>query len=67
MFQVENSDRRNNHLRNNVKEETESNNKQSTSEEGILAAMCFHVILLLKIRDNDETFKYTYMLATRPN
>lgn len=61
MFQVENSDRRNNHLRNNVKEETESNDEQSTSEEGILAAMCFHVILLLKIRDYDETFKYTYM------
>uniref|UniRef100_A0A8W8I3F6 Uncharacterized protein n=1 Tax=Magallana gigas TaxID=29159 RepID=A0A8W8I3F6_MAGGI len=31
--EVENSDRRNNHLRNNVKEETESNNEQSTSEE----------------------------------
>lgn len=63
MFQVENLDRRNNYFRNNVKEEIELNNEQSIFEEGILVVMCFYVIFLLKIRDNDEIFKYIYMLV----
>lgn len=48
MFQDDNTDGRKNYPRNNVNDGTESNNDQSTSEEGNLAAMFFMFILLFR-------------------
>lgn len=62
MFQDDNTDGRKNYPRNNVNDGTESNNDQSTSEEGNLAAMFFMFILLFsKIKYYYETYVYIYI------